>query len=478
MLSASGYASRPADFETLLRILDRDLRLITPAEPEGEAGEAGLPGETAAEQTLYQLTHDYLVPSLRQWLREKRSQTLRGGAELCLAERVRRWEANPEARQLPSWWEWLRICALTPSAAWSQPQQTLMRAARRHYLRRAAVWCTLVAAVSLAGTAMFAHYHAAALVDRLLSSGSASAPDHVRQLRLYYPWARPLLVAAIDNKETDDRRRLNARLGLLPVDPSQVAFLQGSLLELPGASELQMVCKALEPCRPDLIEGFWERVGDPSLSTKKRFRAGLALAIWVPSDPRWSEHAKEVAAWLVSEGSIEWAEALRPEAARLVKPIIDLYGRSNRRQLRHNAAAVLAEYLRDEVDKLLLFGRVAQPADLELLAGPLAGQRQAVASLCSRLAQDYLPQAGLDAQETSAKEGANAGILLCFVGAAEQVWPYMAKAEDPRLRTCLVHNLAAANVDPALLAAQLPIETDASVRTALLWRSGSTRPRC
>ena len=39
LLAASGYAERPADFETLLRILDNDLRLITPTEPT-----AGGPG--------------------------------------------------------------------------------------------------------------------------------------------------------------------------------------------------------------------------------------------------------------------------------------------------------------------------------------------------------------------------------------------------------------------------------------------------
>ena len=36
---ASGYAGRPRDFDDLLRILDRELRLITPTDPEGSTGE-------------------------------------------------------------------------------------------------------------------------------------------------------------------------------------------------------------------------------------------------------------------------------------------------------------------------------------------------------------------------------------------------------------------------------------------------------
>ena len=35
LLDASGYASRPKDFDDLLRILDNEIRLITPTDPEG-----------------------------------------------------------------------------------------------------------------------------------------------------------------------------------------------------------------------------------------------------------------------------------------------------------------------------------------------------------------------------------------------------------------------------------------------------------
>jgi hypothetical protein len=35
LLAASGYAAQPNDFVALLRILDSELRLITPTEPQG-----------------------------------------------------------------------------------------------------------------------------------------------------------------------------------------------------------------------------------------------------------------------------------------------------------------------------------------------------------------------------------------------------------------------------------------------------------
>ena len=60
-------------------------------------------------QRYYQLTHDYLVPSLRDWLTRKQKETRRGRAELLLADRAAVWNARPENRQLPSLLQWFQI---------------------------------------------------------------------------------------------------------------------------------------------------------------------------------------------------------------------------------------------------------------------------------------------------------------------------------------------------------------------------------
>ena len=99
LLEASGYANRPRDFDDLIHILDPELRLITPTDPEGSSSE-GQP--TAPSGQYYQLTHDYLVHSLRDWLTRKQRETRRGRAELRLAERSASWNAKPENRHLPS----------------------------------------------------------------------------------------------------------------------------------------------------------------------------------------------------------------------------------------------------------------------------------------------------------------------------------------------------------------------------------------
>jgi hypothetical protein len=86
LLTASGYASRPKDFDDLLRILDGELRLITPTDPEGK-DDTDTPTLPSGAK-YHQLTHDYLVHSLRDWLTRKQKETRRGRAELRLTERA------------------------------------------------------------------------------------------------------------------------------------------------------------------------------------------------------------------------------------------------------------------------------------------------------------------------------------------------------------------------------------------------------
>ena len=145
LLEASGYASRPKDFDDLIRILDSEIRLITPTDPEGKDADSDSVLQTKPGQKYYQLTHDYLVPSLRDWLTRKQKETRRGRAELLLADRAAVWNARPENRQLPSLLQWLQIRWLTQKKNWTPPQRKMMAKAGRYHavrglVRRAWSW--------------------------------------------------------------------------------------------------------------------------------------------------------------------------------------------------------------------------------------------------------------------------------------------------------------------------------------------------
>jgi serine/threonine protein kinase/formylglycine-generating enzyme required for sulfatase activity len=148
LLEASGYKNRPGEFDDLVHILDREIRLITPTDPEGKAGAEESASQIQPGQKYYQLTHDYLVHSLRDWLTRKQRETRRGRAELRLAERAALWQAKPENRHLPSSWEYLTSVWLVPAKSRTAIQQTMLRKAGRVHAVRSG---STLAAVLLIG---------------------------------------------------------------------------------------------------------------------------------------------------------------------------------------------------------------------------------------------------------------------------------------------------------------------------------------
>jgi tetratricopeptide (TPR) repeat protein len=153
--AAAGYEGRAREFADLLRILDGELRLVTPTDPEGQeldrrASEGTHQAPTAGAGPYYQLTHDYLVPAVRQWLTRKQKETRRGRAELRLAERAALWQTRRENRHLPAWWEWLNIRLFTRRRGWTDAQRQMMRWAGLYHGVRAAL-LGLVLAAGLAG---------------------------------------------------------------------------------------------------------------------------------------------------------------------------------------------------------------------------------------------------------------------------------------------------------------------------------------
>jgi formylglycine-generating enzyme required for sulfatase activity len=138
---AAGYEDKPREFEELMEILDKNLRLITPVDDSSGS-------ETGTERS-YQLAHDYMVPSLREWLTQKQRETKKGRAELKLAERAATWGAIKENRQLPSLWEWLKFRRWTDKGKWTKSESQLMSKTIRFHGTRI-VFFTSVACLMIA----------------------------------------------------------------------------------------------------------------------------------------------------------------------------------------------------------------------------------------------------------------------------------------------------------------------------------------
>src|SRR5262249_42526442 len=215
---ASGYADRVRDFDDLIRVLDHELRLITPTDLADSTREGRL--ASPGGERCYQLTHDYLVPSLRDWLTRKQRETRRGRAELRLAERAAHWDARPSNRYLPSAWEWASIALLTKSREWTPPQHRMMRRASRVYGSRGLTLAALVALATWIGIESYGNLRAAGLVESLDTASTSEVPAVIKQLAGYRRWADPRLRRMLRDSEESSPDHLHASLALLEVDPS------------------------------------------------------------------------------------------------------------------------------------------------------------------------------------------------------------------------------------------------------------------
>jgi serine/threonine protein kinase/formylglycine-generating enzyme required for sulfatase activity len=137
---AAGYENKQREFQNLMEILDKNLRLITPVDDS-----SGADGVTSRS---YQLAHDYMVPSLRDWLTQKQRETKKGRAELKLAERAAVWNVNQENKQLPTLVEWFQIRYWTDKKRWTAIERSLMRTAARVHARN---WGSSIACVLILG---------------------------------------------------------------------------------------------------------------------------------------------------------------------------------------------------------------------------------------------------------------------------------------------------------------------------------------
>ena len=262
LLEASGYANRPRDFDDLIHILDPELRLITPTDPEGSSSESQ---QTTPSGQYYQLTHDYLVHSLRDWLTRKQRETRRGRAELRLAERSASWNAKPENRHLPSALEWANIRLLTKKKDWTDPQRKMMKRAGRVHGVRGLTLATVLILLGWGGYEVNGRLKAQMLRDKLLGSPLADVPGIIGELKPYRRWIDPLLRQAYaEAKEAgDSQKQLHAALALLPVDDTQLPYLKDRLLRA-DAQDISVIRQSLAGHKDTLVAECWRVLEKPT----------------------------------------------------------------------------------------------------------------------------------------------------------------------------------------------------------------------
>lgn len=423
LLKASGYSRHPKEFQNLIAILDNEIRLVTPTDPDGIDDDHDTPDD-ASDQIYYQLTHDYLVPSLRDWLTRKQRETRKGRAELRLTERVSLWSAKPEKRNLPSWWEYVNIIALTSKKNWTSAEQKMMRTSSGHYGIRVALAIVALALVSVAGVKLQQSIRAGQLqvrqeserkerlarveelVKSLQNADIGKVGDITDELEPFQKIARPLLLTEFDSTADGTPQKLNLSLALLATGDEatgdeatgdeQQEYLFGQLIAA-SAEEFPVIRDFLSESKEQFIDRLWEILEQPKIDRPAEpLRAAAALATYDPKSAKWETFrelaARELAAAPVSFLN-DWKKAFRPVAKQLVPPLTKIFRDEQADDLaRSVTASLLADYASQDVAHLAHLVSIATAKQFEVVYPVLSGHNaNAVAELRSILEQSVEP---------------------------------------------------------------------------------------
>jgi hypothetical protein len=300
LAQASGYERRPNDFEELLNILENHLKLVKPVDWESARQDAGAdePGRAPGAWD-YQLTHDFLIPSLRAWLTGEERKTYRGRAELCLADRTREWFPLKRSRYLPSLWEWVRIALFARRALRTGPERALVRAANRYHLMRVGI--LFLAVLGTAVVLGWRRYEQEKGVAEMLAneaesewvSRSLMAFETIKvrgQLR-FFPFVLKdrLKRTANDSEEESARVKACIALSLLgfTLDDAEHNILYGWLLAVNEPDDIMTANEVLKELTPrpgdsvELVKWLENRSSPPPAAN--------------PSDAEKDTHAREKA---------------------------------------------------------------------------------------------------------------------------------------------------------------------------------------
>ena len=483
LLDASGYAQQPHQFQRLLQILDRELHLISPT-LRMETIEATDKTESRSAEDYYQLTHDYLVPSVREWLYRKRRESRRGRTELMLEERTAQWIRARQRRFLPSPLEYITIVTGVPRHDRKTEQRELIRAASRRYGTIAGLVVILIAGVLLAVREMRGSTHAAGLVRTITAAAPAELVEVIEQdLPSYRRWADPLLRRIVASEPEASPRRLRASLALLPVDRGQVNFLSQWLLCC-GVAEFPAIRNGLKPHAAELQAKLWATLRDPSATELARFNAGMTLAAHAPGDQQWTDqYLQFLAGRLVASNPDDQRELrtyLEPIKPRLLEPLRTIFLDESRTDIERVAATVaLVEFARDDAKLLARLASDATPLQLNVLFPAIdkSDQRDEAIQRLRMLTRELIGPGTSEAERVRVgRRRAGAAVTLLRLGERATISSVFHLAGDPEPLTQFAEAAKKKGVTPRDLLECLRLATRDAERFGLLLALGEFAP--
>jgi formylglycine-generating enzyme required for sulfatase activity len=384
------------EFHELLHLLDRNLRLITPTTMDGEADHSSK-GKLPHTPRYYQLSHDFLVEPLREWLSQKQRSTRQGRATLRLAELTRLWKPHREPRYLPSPLEYLSIALNTRRSLYSADEAELMQIAGRRFLAVAmGVTVAILLMTAGIGAARARAEHdrnqlsAEGIVDQLKSADADELPHLLVTADVASPRISTLLRVLGANESAPRDQRARAHLLLAPRDGDCADAAIEYLLDAP-AEDFDAFRKRPWELSTRLSERLWSTVTNGEADAGRLVRAACILAHEASRHEKWNGLEARLAWALTTVAHTEdiWLRHLEPVSSILVQPLSRIAVDPERDdQDRVAAVRILSQYASENAPQLTTLLLQANPEQFRYLIAPLANFRdQAATILQNHLAQ-------------------------------------------------------------------------------------------
>lgn len=505
----SGYESEPRRLAQMISILDTDLRLITPTDPDGSEHTID-----ATRERYYQLTHDFLVPAVRQWLERRQQLTFRGRAAMRLSDRADVWTSRPENRHLPSWIEWVLFLFLTRSSRWDGNERRMMAASTKKHVIGSSIVGAIVLVFALMGYHFWGRTMTEGLAQQLATADTSEVRGLLDRLDKYQWWSRSPIEQLRQSVAPDSSAGLHAMLAELRRRPNEKGTLQTIARRATRSSfaELGLIRSELSSHRNDenLRGIWWEMLLDESEEGLQRFGAALMLMKHDPPPtpaPRAdsdrqapsfaesdlgeatlgepAERWESVRSFLVNE-LIEQANKNRSGYSDIVSLLADSrdYFQAGLREVfqfhestlkRQMAVSLIIDLWRDEPEFIADVFLDAEPSQMEDFLTYLdeAGVSKVEPLLSDTIGVYPDESASGQEQQRVANRQVNAAAFLMRHRSAQACWDLFRYSSIPNTRTGLIERSPRLGCDPELVLDQFSRATDPDLRSALLLMMGT-----
>ena len=456
LLAAVGHEGQ---LDAVIDILDGETRLIR------EADEVPSPGSGQA----FQLTHDYLVPAVREWVSRHKLQSRTGRAQRILEERSALWKRNGTPQNLLTLPEYIQIALFVRRTRRTADQQQLLNATGRYYSIRGAACLLIVGILGLVAWRTNQQFRARQLVQLLSTADPAVAPEIVQRLSPLRRLIEPQLSAMTTG---DSKSKLNAallRLGhresaehlarQLAIIPSYQFFAITDWLSDQLESETEALQQALRQ---------QAKSSDPQTA----FRSIVALTGVVGADAigpsmqrTWSEQADQLVAVVVDDPRRfdDWVQRAQPLADALIDRLVEIHAGESAMSYRHRQLAtdIAADLHRDDPAKLMALLETADESQFRIVmpafqfAWKAAGQESLDGILATQAVK-------------STEQLAKRAVALAHVGETALIQGLLDRRADPNATTSSIYWIGAGRVPLDVLAGMFNDESVADRLQPLL----------